>query len=193
MIYILTFEKFNIQKEKPDAPLRTDMTLFNNSEDNIKDYNKRKNQLSQIYLNYKDDDNPVQGRMSSDLYNKLLSGKFINPGNKNNIQFSNPLFAQQAEFLTKQRQTKNTQNNLTNSEKNIEDTQTNIQNNVGDRQINNDTIRTQTQNIQNQKKELDQIKKDTKTLQDSSKKQVQNNIKDLEDAKKRITNLSYKK
>jgi DNA repair exonuclease SbcCD ATPase subunit len=192
MIYILTFEKFNIQKEQPDAPVRTDMTLFNNSEDNVKDYDKRKNQLSQIYMNYKDDDNPVQGQMSSDLYNKLLSGKFIKPGNKNNIEFSNPLFAQYAEFCTKQRQTKNIQNNLANKEKNIEDTQKNIQNNLGDRQVNNDTVSNLTQDIQTQKKELDTVDKDTKELQNSTKKQLQSNIKDLDSAKKRITKLSDK-
>lgn len=193
MKYLSTFEKFNINQEAPDAPVRTDMTLFNNSEDNIKDYKKRKDQLSQIYLNYKEDDQPVQGRMSSDLYNKLLSGKFIKPGNKNNIQFSNPLFAQHAEFLSKERQTKNVQNNLGNSEKTIQDTQKNIQTNTGDRESNNQIVQQQTQNMQNQKKELDQIKKDTKDLQDSSKKQIQNNTKDLEEAKKRITNLSNKK
>ena len=193
MKYIFTFEKFNIQQAKPDAPLRTDMTLFNNSEDNIKDYNKRKDQLAQIYLNYRDDDNPVQGKIPSDLYNKLVSGKFIKPGNKNSTEFSNPLFAQHAEFLSKERQTKNTQDNLANSEKTINDTQANIKNNVGDRQVNNDTVTNQTKEIQDQKKQLDQIKKDTHVLQDSSKKQVQNNTKDLEDAKKRITSLSDKK
>lgn len=192
MKHILTFEKFNIQKEMPAAPVRTDMNLFNNSEDNIKDYKKKKDQLSQIYLNYKEDDTPVQGRMSSDLYNKLLSGKFIKAGNKNNIQFLNPLFAQHAEFLSKERQTKNVQNDMGNSEKTIQDTQKNIENNVGDRETNNNTIKQQTQNIQDRRKELDQVKKDTKELQDSSKKQIQNNIKDLDAAKKRITKLSNK-
>src|ERR1700761_4286593 len=138
MQYILTFEKFNIQKEKPDTPLRTDMTLFNNSQDNIQDFKKRQNQLTQIYQTYRDDDNPVQGQIPSDLYNKLLSNKFIKPGNKNNIQFSNQLFAQHAEFCTKQRQTTNVQNNLASSDKTIQDTNKNIQDNIGDRQVNND-------------------------------------------------------
>lgn len=191
MKFILTFEKFNTVGTS--AEVKTDMTLFNNSSDNIDDYKKRKDQLSQIYLNYKEDDNPKQGIMPTDLYNKLLSGKFIKPGNKNNIQFLNPLFAQHAEFVSKERQTKNAQNDLANSEKTIKDTQQNIQNDQGNRETNNTIINQQSEEIKNKKKDLDTIKKDTKQLQSSSKKQIQNNIKDLEDAKKRLTKLSGQK
>ncbi len=193
MKYITTFEKFDIKKEKPDLPLKTDMTLFNNSEVNINDFKKRKDQLSQIYMNYKEDDKPVQGKISTDLYNKLLSGKFINPGNTNNIQFTNPLFAQHAELLTKQRQTKNIEDNLNTADKNIQDTNKNIQDNIGSKEANDDNIKNQTDSISKQKKDLDKVEKDSNDLQKSSQKQIQNNIKDLETAKKRITNLSAKK
>jgi len=193
MKYIKTFEKFDIPKIKPIPEIGADMTLFNNSEVNIKNYNTKKKQLADIYSNYAEDDNPVQGRMPTDLYNKLLSGKFIKSGNKDNVQFNNPLFAQYSTFCAKQRQVTNIDNNLQNKTKDIEDTKINIQNNVGDRQTNNDTINNLNQDVKNQKTQLNQVEKETKDLQKSSNTQLKNNTKELEDAKKRITTLTSKK
>jgi hypothetical protein len=112
MKYLKKFERFDINKEKPPIEIRTDMTNFNNSEANAKDYNARKNILLNIYKTYKEDENPSPNVVSRDLYNKLLAGKFIKPGNKSTVIFINPLFAEFSEYCRKERETQNIDNTL---------------------------------------------------------------------------------
>jgi hypothetical protein len=186
MKYLIFFEKFNIQKEKPNIEIRSDMDTFNNSETNVKDFNSKKGQLLQIYLNYAEDSNPVEGTIPNDLYNKLLSGKFIKQGDKKNIIFTNPLFTKYAQYCRTKRDAKNTENNLQNASKNIDNIKSNIDTNTGDREVNNNQLKAEEENLNKSLKTLDNIKKDANKLQTGSKEDIKRTSKDLTDAKKRI-------
>lgn len=183
MKFIKRFEQFDINKEKPPVDIGTDMNNFNGSENNIKDFNTKKNTLLNIYMTYKPDQNPSTGT-PVDLYQKLLSAKFIKPGEKT-ISFINPIFAIYSEFCSKKRQAQDITNTIEQKKKGISDTQAN----VTDKDTANTDIENLNKDIQDQTNKLNLLNKEISDLQKSSQKQITDNVKNLETSKKRITNL----
>ena len=185
MKHIKTFETFNIKKEAPTPEIGADMSTYNSSETNVKDFNSRKQALLNIYLTYAEDSTPTTA-IATDLFNKLVAAKFIKPGNvKSGLVFLNPLFTVYSEFCRKSRDTKNTENTLDQKKAEIENKEKNIATNTGET-ANND-IENLNKDIKNQTDTLNKSDKEASDLQKSAKDEMIRKAKELENAKKRIT------
>ena len=185
MKYLKRFEKFDL-KDKP-VDVATDMNTFNSSEENIKDFNSKKSALLNIYLTYQQDATPTDAT-PTDLYRKLLSGKFIKPGNVNSkIIFTNPLFAVYSEYCAKSRELKNISGTLDQKKQELEAKQGDTS---GDAETRNNDIQTLNNDIQDKMKSLDQLKRDISSLQKSASDQIKSSTTNLDGAKKRITQLN---
>ncbi len=187
MRYIKTYETFDVKKENQPLEITSDMNAFNDNEKWIAEFNSKKNSLMQIYATYKDDGKDI---ISVDLYNKLLSGKFINTSNdKTKISFINPLFGIYSEFCKKSRELKNTNTSLEQKKNSISSIQTNINNGEGDKEIENNDIKAATNDIKTMTDKLTQINKEISDLQNSSNQQIQTKIKELQASQKRIKDV----
>lgn len=193
MKYIKTYEKFDLVKENPGIEIGSDMTSFNDSEKWIKDFNTKKGILLGIYNTYKEDEKPVDGLTSVDLYNKLLSGKFITPSNtKSKIIFTNPLFNIYSQYCQKNRMVKNINNSLNQKKQEMLTKQASINNNEGDRETINTDIAAIKADMDAKQKELLNINKDIQSLQKSSSDELTNKAKSIVLSKKRITQFDIK-
>ena len=193
MKYIKTFETFNIKQEMPTPEIGADMATFNSSENNVKDFNTRKQALLNIYLTYAEDPTPTN-TVASDLFKKLVTAKFIKPGDvKGGLNFINPLFTVYSEFCRKSRDTKNTENTLDQKQAEIADKQKSIATNTGDRETANNDIANLNNDIKDQTDVLNKSDAETTQLQKAAKDELTNKAKELENAKKRITKFDSQK
>ena len=189
MKYIKTFEKFDVLKEKPPVEIASDMNTFNDNENWIKDFNTRKNQLMNIYKTYKEDATPTEAT-STDLYNKLVSGKYIKPSNvKAKIVFNNPLFTIYSEICKKTRELNNINGTLQQKQNELIEKQRAVAANEIDRETANTDVENINNDIQAKTDQLSQIKKDITNLQKASKDDFTDRIKNLTTSKTRITKL----
>ena len=190
--YIKTFETFSAEDEKvPSAGVNADMNDFNNAENQIKDFNSRKSALLTIYKTYKEDDKKSSS-IPIDLYNKLLSAKFIESGDKNKIQFLNPLFTIYSEICEKTRELSNLNGTLANKKKEITDKQKAISDKSIDTETANKDIQNLNKDMSDITKNLSEINKTISDLQKNSTDQLNKINKNLQDSKKRIDNLDKK-
>lgn len=204
MKYLKTYEKFDLAKEQVPLGLKTDMTLFNQSEMNKKQFDKYKSKLKQIFDTYEDDETPSETGISTDLYNKLIQAKFIKKATaktKNQIIWknpdqlddpntpTNPLFARYAEELEQEKKIKKSEETLQQKQKDIEEKQKDIQQNKGDSSTNTADIENATKDIQSQQQKLNDMSKVAATLKTQAKKEFDLRKKELEEAKNRIQTL----
>lgn len=204
MKYLKTYEKFDLAKEQVPLEIKADMTLFNQSEMNKKQFDKYKAKLKQIFDTYKDDEIPNETGIATDLYNKLIQAKFIKkatPKTKNQIIWknpdqlddpntpTNPLFAKYAEELEQERKIKKSEETLQQKQKDIAERQKDIQQNKGDATVNRNDIETANKDIQTQQQKLNDMDKMAATLKIQAKKELDLKKKELEEAKKRIQTL----
>ena len=189
MKYFKSFEAFDIKKENPPLEVGSDMNNFNDSEKWVKDFNSRKSLLDSIYINYKEDATPSDS-IPLDLYNKLVSGKFIAPNNvKTKITFLNPLFTIYAEISKKNRELKNINSTIESKKKELGDKQTTLNSNGGDKETLNNDIENLNNDIKTQLDSINNIKKEINDLQKSSTTNLNNMIKNLQTSKNRINKL----
>lgn len=183
MIYIKHFEAFDVKKENQPLEITADMNNFNDTEKWIKEFNSKKSQLLQIYMSYKND-------TQTDLYNKLLSAKFIKPSNANNkLAFINPLFTVYSEYCQKNRDIKNIQISITQKQKELTDKQSAMSSGDGDKEVLKKDIENAQKDITDLNTQLNDIKKNISDLQKTSTKQIQDKTKELQLAKNRIDNV----
>jgi predicted nucleic acid-binding Zn-ribbon protein len=175
-------EKF-IPDKNADPEVASAININNKNEDDVKEYNSKKNTLLNIYKTYKDE---------KDLLLKLTTAKFINKTtNIKNLKFNNPLLGLLATISDKNRKVIDIEKQIDGWKDNIKDQQQNISNNPSNKegstdQINllNDQIKTKTDEINALKlditksqqyinKELDRL---TKTVKDTNKKITQSTI-----------------
>lgn len=188
--YIKTFETFSDEDQKASLGVNADMNSFNDTENNIKDFNSRKSAFMSIYDTYKEDDKETS--MQTDLYNKLLSAKFIKAGDKNKIQFLNPLFTIYSEVCQKTRDLKNMNETLANKRKEVVDKQKAISDKSIDTVTANKDIQNINKDIVDITKKLVDVNKNISDLQKNSNDQLTNMTKTLQDSKKRIDDLDKK-
>ena len=189
MKYLKTFETFDVKKENPGLEIGSDMNNFNDSEKWLKDFNTRKNAFVTIYNTYKEDANPSDN-IPQDLYNKLLSSKFIKENSdKSKIVFLNPLFNLYSELCKKTREVKNVTSTLEQKKKDLIEKQNSIKNNDGDRETANKDIETSTNDVKELNDSLVKINTEINNLRKSSNDEINKYTKSLTDSKKRIDTL----
>jgi len=210
MKYIKTYEKFDLVK--PDQPLsvdlRADMTNFNQSELNKKQFDKYKAKLQSIYQNYIDDQTPNENGIAQDLYNKLLSAKFIKKGNpklkgqiiwKNpdetdeTIAKENPMFKIYAEELSQERKTKKAEETLQQKQKDMAEKEQAIKNNQGDASVASKDIDNIKTDISTETDNLSKTATEVQTLKKAAKKELDDKKKELDLGKRRIEKLKGSK
>ena len=204
MRYLKTYEKFDLAKEKVPLEIKADMTLFNQSEMNKKQFDKYKAKLQQIYNTYVEDDTPSDTGIAKDLYNKLIAAKFIKkttPKTKNQIIWknpdqqddpntpTNPLFSKYAEQLEQERKIKKSEETIKQKQKDLEAKQQSIQQNQGDTQVAKQDIQNTVKDIQSQQATLQKGDSTAAQLKTQAKKDLDLERKKLEDAKRRIQAL----
>ena len=204
MKYLKTYENFDLDKEQVPLDIKADMTLFNQSEMNKKQFDKYKAKLKQIYDTYIDDEKPSETGIAQDLYNKLLAAKFLkHPTSKTKGQIlwknpdqqddpntpSNPLFAKYAEELEQERNVKKSEETLQQKQKDLEEKQKDLQQNKGDNQVTRNDIQTAQNDIKDQENKMKDANSNAANLKIQAKKELDLKKKELEEAKKRIQNL----
>jgi predicted RNase H-like nuclease (RuvC/YqgF family) len=189
MKYLKTFEKFDVKKENPGLEIGSDMNNFNDSEKWLKDFNARKNAFITIYNTYKDDTNPSDN-IPQDLFNKLLSAKFIKQNSdKSKIVFINPLFNIYSELCKKTREVKNITSTLNQKKTDLIEKQKSIKNNDGDTETINKDIQDTNNSIKELSDNLNKINNEINNLKKSSDEQIKKSTKTLKDSKTRIDTL----
>ena len=204
MKYLKKFEKFDLAKENQPLEIKADMTKFNTDESNKKKFDKFKNQLKTIYMNYIDDQTPSKDGIATDLYNKLLSARFIKKGTpktKGQIIWKNPdepddintkensMFRLYAEELEQERNATKAEQTLQQKQQDLANKQKSIQSNVGDTETAKNDIENINKDITNMGDKLNQTKTNAQDLKKASKKELDDKRKELEAAKKRIDKI----
>jgi len=108
--------------EQTDSPeISSDMNRFNDIENNIKDFDKYKVTISNIYMTYTDE---------KDLINKLSAQKFIDKtDNKKKIKFHNQVLGLWAQSCEKRRELKDVDDQLKKWKEDIKNEEDNIKSN----------------------------------------------------------------
>lgn len=172
-------EKFQITPDD-DISLTDKKNLYNKVEGYITEFDQKKRELENIYLNFKD---------RLDLLTKLRAGKFIKDDQPENISFDNPLFSSWTSYLNLKRKLKDTEKTT----KEISDKYDVPQ---GTTQPEKETPTGEIQQVVQKQKEESQTR--TKEILIQMQKAEQDHKKNYEDMKKRILDIekniqNYKK
>jgi hypothetical protein len=193
MKYINTFEKFDLNKEKPVQPLEimADMQNFNKSEQDFKEFQgSRKNDILNIYLNYVEDPSVTGTGISKDLFNKLRAKKFLKKeATPQKLLWENPFFRLYAEYCATQRKIKKGEETLNLKKQDILQRQQALQNNQGDKTDINKDIQTSQNDIADKLKQIETERQEIEKMKVDSKNELDLMKRELENSKKRINTL----
>jgi hypothetical protein len=150
-------ELYNADKTDPPQ-IASDMNRYNELENQIKDFDRLKVTVNNIYMTYKDE---------KDLIDKLAAQKIIDKtDNKKKLKFHNPVLAIWAQSCDKRRDLKNLQDQIKDWKTDISDEQSNIKANPSSKdslsaniKLTEDKIRQKTQYISKLQMEIVNLEK----------------------------------
>lgn len=145
--------------DQTDAPeMSSDMNKFNDVESDIKDFDKYRVSISNIYMTYTDE---------KDLVNKLSAQKFIDKtDNKKKMKFHNPVLGLWAQSCEKRRELKDVDDQIKKWKEDIKNEEDNIKNNPSSKEsgtanikLIEDKIKQKTQDVTKKQMEIANLEK----------------------------------
>ena len=165
--------------EQTDSPeITSDMNRFNDIESDIKNFDKYKAVISNIYMTYIDE---------KDLINKLSTQKFIQKGqDKSKIEFENPILGIWAQSCEKRRYLKDSDDQIKKWQEDIKNEQENIKNNPSSKESGMDNIKLIEDKIKLKSQEISKKQLEISNLEKLAKDKLVALKNDLTLSKKRL-------
>ena len=140
------------------------MNSSNNDEKNIKEYNDKKSTISNLYLNYKNED---------ELVNNLFSQKLIpSKTDSKKMIFNNPLIGIWASICSKNRDLVNIENDIKKYQDQLIDENDNLKKNPSSKDSISKNIKLIQSQIQQKNKDINQKKTEIMNMQTDITKQL---------------------
>jgi hypothetical protein len=174
---------------KEDLELNSDDSIdvsasknaLNKMQQDIKDYNAKRNTLFNIYKN---------AASEIEISKQLLSNKFISSSDPKNVVFINPLLGMSAEMFKKQRQMDLVNTDLEKIKKDIETEKFNANNNPSTKQYNEENIKLNQDKIQTKTKELENLNKEVANIELQVKQKLSEYQKTIADNINKMKNTT---
>jgi len=168
------------QPTQGDAPeIASQMNTFNSKEEQIKDFETHKVDVSNIYMTYKDE---------GDLINKLSARKLIEKktSNKKEIKFSNELLGIWARSCEKRRELKDIEESIKGIEEDNSNREENIKNNPSLKDSEQESMNNNLDKISSKKEEISKIQKEIMDIEEEAKDKLARLKNELSLSKKKI-------
>jgi chromosome segregation ATPase len=151
--------------DKLDPPeIASSMNTTNNDEKNIKEYNAKKATISSLYMNYKTED---------ELVNGLFSNKFITTKTDiTKLKFNNPLLEMWARVCQKNRELVNIENDIKKYQDQIKGENDNLKGNPSSKESITNNIKLIQSQIQQKTTEINQKKTEIMNMGNDITKQL---------------------
>lgn len=177
-------ELYNAQSTDPPQ-IASDMNRYNDLENQIKDFDRLKVTVNNIYMTYKDE---------KDLINKLSAQKLIDKtDNKKKMKFHNPVLAIWAQSCEKRRDLKELQDQIKNWKTNISDDQSNIKANPSSKDSLSANIKLVEDKIRQKNQDISKLQIEIANLEKIAKDKLKSMKDDLVFSKKRIDQYRFNK
>lgn len=165
--------------DSTDAPeIASDMNRFNDLETQIKDFDRYRLTITNIYNTYKDE---------KDLINKLAAQKFIQKTeNKKKMKFQNPILTLWAQSCEKRRELKDIDDQIKKWQEDIKNEEENIKNNPSSKESGQANIKLIQDKIKQKNIDLSKKQVEIVNLEKSAKDRLKSMQEDLKLSKKRL-------
>lgn len=168
------------QPDQSDAPeIASDINKLGDIDKIVKDFEKYKVDISNIYNTYKDE---------IDLINKLSARNFIEKktSDKKKIKFINPLLAMWAQSCQKRRDISSIDSSIKKDEEEVKNQKDNINSNPSMKDSILSNIKSYQDRINNRKQEIIKLQKEVMDLERSTKNKLKEIKDEFTSSKKRI-------
>lgn len=177
-------ELYNADKTDPPQ-IASDMNRYNELENQIKDFDRLKVTVNNIYMTYKDE---------KDLIDKLAAQKIIDKtDNKKKLKFHNPVLGIWAQSCDKRRDLKNLQDQIKDWKTDISDEQSNIKANPSSKDSLSASIKLTEDKIRQKTQDISKLQMEIVNLEKIAKDKLKVFKDDLMASKKRIDLYRFNK
>lgn len=181
MKFIKKFEYFKINEDSIEDNSKEN--FLEELENNIKEFNNRKNSLMNIYLTYKREE--TADGIQNDLYNKLATGKFIKrEGDKSKVTFINPLFISYSILCGKKREVLDIKAKITEKQTKLSEERVKLTSaEISEKEIIQNNINNLTNEIKELDKKLLDVNSEINDLDKKSREEIEEKIEKISEKK----------